>query len=98
MGAIFFDALDDVVALLPKAVHFDDFLGWMLEIAVDDDGTIAEGVGKAGEHGGFFAEVAGKVNAANMGIAGGSGEDVRPGIVGGAVVDKEKLVGDMGVV
>ena len=58
-----FHTLYDFVALLPEPVHFHDFFGRMLQVAVEDHGAVPACFGKAGSHGCLLSKVAGKADA-----------------------------------
>ena len=67
-AAVIFDPLNDLVALLPEAVHLDNLLGRVLQITVEHDTAVAAGFFKPGEHCGLFAEVPAEADAADPGI------------------------------
>ena len=67
----------------------------MLEVTVQHHAARPPGLGQSGEDGGLFAEVPGEADAAHPGILFGGLLDGQPGVVPGAVVDKEQLIGDV---
>ena len=81
LAAVGLDALDDLVALLPEPVHFDDLLGRVLQIAVDDHDAVALRGLETGEHRGLLAEVAAEMHADDVGIGRGAALDLAPGRV-----------------
>ena len=96
LAAILLDALHDLIALFPEAVHVHDLLGRVLEIAVDDHDAVALRLLKTCEHSGLLAEVAAEMDADDVGIGGAGTQDLAPGAVAGAVVHKQELVVDAG--
>ena len=98
LAAVLLDALHDLVALFPEAVHLHDLLGRVLQVAVDDHAAVALRLLKPGEHGGLLAEVAAEMHADHMGVRFARFADFRPGLVPGAVVHEQQLVRDAGLV
>ena len=92
LAPVLLDALDDLVALLPQAVHLDDLLRRVLEVAVDDDNTVALCALKPGEHRRLLAEVAAEMQTDDMGVLFGGGRNFGPGFVRRTVVHKKQLI------
>ena len=67
----------------------------MLQVAVDDGGAVPVGLGQTGENGSLFPEVAGKADAPYMDIPLGLGLDTGPGVVSGAIIHKQQLIGNV---
>ena len=95
LAAILLDALDHLVALFPEAVHLNDLLGRVLQVAVHDDHAVALCLLKTGEHGGLLAEVAAEVDAYHMFVRLCAAPDLVPGSVARAVVHEQQLVVDL---
>lgn len=90
------DALDDLRALLPEAVHLHQLLRRMLQITVDHRHAFALGVLQPGENSGLLPKVPGKPHAAHTFAAMRNLLNLRPGGILGAVVHKNQLMGDPG--
>ena len=95
LAAVFLDALDDLVALLPEPVHLDYFLRRVLQITVDDDAAVALRLLQPREHRGLFAEVAAEVYADDVAVLFGGLVYLRPCAVTGAVVNEQQLIVDL---
>ena len=91
------DAFHDLVALLPQAVHVHDLFRRVLEVAVQHHTASPTGLGQAGKNGSLLAEVAGEAHPPDLGQGAALLLDARPGPVPGAVVHKDQLVGDLGL-
>ena len=80
--------MHDFVAFIPFCDEVGNDFGWVLEVGVDDDGSIALAVVHAGGDGALVAEITGELDVCNVGV-GGSGEfGQREALVGAAVVDE----------
>lgn len=91
------DAFHDLVALLPQAVHVHDLFRRVLEVAVQHHTASPTGLGQAGKNGSLLAEVAGEAHPPDLGQGAALLLDARPGPVPGAVVHKDQLMGDLGL-
>ncbi len=91
------DGVDDLVALLPFGDEIGDDFGGVLEVGVDDDGSIAGAVVHAGGDGTLVAEVSGELDIFDGGVVLGGEFDPFEAVVGAAIVDEEKfeLVGKL---
>ena len=78
--------LDDLVPLLPQAVHLLQLLRRVLQVAVHHRRAVSPGLGQAGKDGRLLAEIPGEAHPSHLGKPGGLGLDGRPAAVFGAVV------------
>ena len=67
----------------------------MLQIAVNDNRTVAFGLLQSGEHGGFLAEVSGEAEAFYFRIGCARLADFLPGVIPGTIIDKKNLIIDL---
>ena len=85
------DSLHDLIAFLPAVKHFDQGLRRVLQIAVHHRDAVSLRLGQAGHDGGFLSEIPGKTDSDDPGILRGQRGDFAPGVIRGAVVDKDQL-------
>ena len=85
------DGMHDFVAFVPFFDEVGNDFGWVLEVGVDDDGSIALAVVHAGGDGALVAEITRELDVCNVGV-GGSGEfGPFEALVGAAVVDEKEV-------
>ena len=95
-AALALDALYDFDALSPEPVHFGDRFYGVLQVTVQRDAAVAAGGLQPGVQGGFLAESAGEADAPHLRVRLRRLADDVPAVVGGAIVDEEHLVADVG--
>ncbi len=95
-AALALDALHDLDALGPEPVHFGDRFHGVLQVTVQRDAAVAAGGLQPGVQGCFLAESAGEPDAAHLRVRLRRLADDVPAVVGGAIVDEEHLVADVG--
>ena len=85
---VMLDALHHFIALLPQAVHLNNFLRRMLQVAVQHHAAVSAGLFKPRKHGGFFTKIAAEADAADTGIFFPGAADFIPGAVLRTIIDK----------
>ena len=65
-ATIVLDTLNYFIAILPKSVHFDYLLRWVLKIAVNNNAAISGGFLKICEHCGLLAEISAEIHSDNI--------------------------------
>lgn len=80
---------DTVVAFVKEGEHLGEKAGRILAIGVHDCDVVTSGVLEAGEHGGFFAEIAreGEIFDTVVGVA--KGFELGEGVIAAAVVNED---------
>ena len=93
--AVGLDALDDLRAVLPEAVHLHQLFRRVLQIAVHHGDAVASRLPESGKDRGLLAEIPGKPRAAHVAAALRLGADALPCSVLRPVVYKYQLVRDL---
>ena len=91
------DGVDDMVALLPFGDEVGDDFGGILEVGVDNDGSIAGAVVHTSGNGTLVAEVARELDIFEGGVVLCGEFDPFEAVVGTTIIDEEKfeLVGKL---
>ena len=87
-------ALDDLVALLPQAVHVNHLFRRVLQVAVHDYHTVSGGLGQPRKNGGLLAEVPGEAHTPYLRMTEGLPLHGAPSAVLRAVIHKNELMGN----
>ena len=97
LTTVLLDPFDHLIALFPQPVHLHQLLRRVLQVAVDYRAAVAFGLFQPGEHGRLLAEVPAEMEAHHMFVLLRRLLDHGPGLILGAVIHKQQLIVDAGL-